>query len=62
MKTLACLYCLLFIWVNYKMIKATPKGEKFNPEAHNVVFTIIWFFGVIFAIIGLIAFCITYLP
>lgn len=62
MITLVCLFTLLFIWVNYKMVKATPKGEKFNPLNHGVFFWLIWFFGVIFVVTGLIVFCITYLP
>jgi hypothetical protein len=62
MITLACLFTLLFIWVNYKMIKATRKNEKFDPLNHGVIFWLIWFWWVILAVIGLIALCITFLP
>lgn len=62
MITLACLFTLLFIWINYKMIKATPKGEKFDPLSHGLFFWIIWFIWVAMAVIGLGTICIVYLP
>lgn len=59
MKTLTFLCTLLFLWVNYKIYKDTPKDEKFNPLNQSILIWLIWAIGALITLTCFIIFCIT---